>query len=284
MNKDFFVRSKNFAVRKSFKFLEKWAGVHVTPVHFYSPIPTTYALSPKVFAKIYECDGIQWNTPEQTKLLSQYDKYSDEFQPTTNRGLTLVDSAILFHMIREHKPKVMIEIGSGATTEIALSALKKNREEGFDFQFYAIEPYPTSSLLKVSDPGFTLIQKNLQDVPLDLLQKADLLFIDSTHVSRIDSDVNYEILEIVPKLKKGALIHWHDIVMPKNYSKEWIDNGNQFWNESYMLHAFMLYNSAFEIVWASAYMKVNYLQQLKERFPYLNDAHSMTSFWIKRIN
>lgn len=282
MQKAFVARSKNYLVKKSFKFFEKWAGIHITPVHFYSPIPTTYELSPKVFKKIYECDGIDWNASEQQSLLKALNQYANEYDPKKNHGLSLADAAVLYHMIRQHKPKTMVEIGSGASTEIALAALKKNRDEGFPFQFYAVEPFPSESLLKVKDSNFTLISKNLQDVDINMLKEADLLFIDSTHVSRIDSDVNYEILELVPKLKKGAIVHWHDIVMPMNYWKEWIDNGNQFWNESYLLHAFMLFNDSFKILWASNYMKLNHFDQMKKTLPYLTESHRLTSFWIQR--
>jgi hypothetical protein len=276
-------RSKNYLVRKSFKFFEKWAGVHVTPVHFYSPIPTTHELSPGVYNKIFDCDGIDWNKSEQMELLESVKKQAHEFTPQPNRGLSLADAAILYHLIREKKPKMLVEIGSGASTEIAMAALRKNREEGHDFKMYAIEPYPHPDLLKLKDPGFTLLQKDLQKVEIDLIKNTDLLFIDSTHVSRIDSDVNYEILELVPKLKKGALVHWHDIVMPMNYWKDWIDDGNQFWNESYLLHAFLLFNRAFKIVWASNYLKINELEKMKRVFPYLKDNHRLTSFWVERV-
>ena len=95
-----------------------------------------------------------------------------------------------------------------------------------------------------------------------------------------------EILDIVPRLKVGALVHWHDIMIPINYSKTWIESGNKFWNESYMVHAFMLHNKCYKIVWASKYMQVKRPEVLSEIFSYFNPDdpnQQLSSFWIKRL-
>ncbi len=131
-----------------------------------------------------------------------------------------------------------------------------------------------------------MIGRNLQEINIDLLKSADLLFIDSSHVSKIGSDVNYEILEIIPKLKVGAVVHWHDIMIPTNYWKRWIVDGNKFWNESYMVHAFMLFNSSYRLIWSSRYMQINRADELIRRFSYFNpedDNQQITSFWIEKI-
>ena len=177
----------------------------------------------------------------------------------------------------------MIEIGTGETTKISLKALQMNKNEGNSYKFHTIEQYPRDDVKKIQNEDFELIHCKLQDVDIELLSTADLLFIDSSHVSKIDSDVNYEILEIIPKLKVGSLVHWHDIVIPTNYWKEWIENGNQFWNESYMVHSFMLFNESFKTIWAARYMKLNYTNEMQQIFPYLQSNHHLMSFWIERI-
>jgi hypothetical protein len=195
-----------------------------------------------------------------------------------------VDAFILYAMVRHKKPRVLIEAGAGASTFISLKAFLRNRaESGEDLRFYSVEPHPWDEVKAISAPGFELIPKRFQDVTLDLAGAADLLFIDSSHVSRMDSDVNYQILEVLPRLKAGAMIHWHDIPCPEDYSKNHIDNGNMFWNESYMVHAFLLYNSAFRIQWASRYMRLNFFDTLQRLFPYLNSGHRLSSLWIQRV-
>lgn len=147
----------------------------------------------------------------------------------------------------------MIEIGAGDTTEISLKALRMNKKEGNSYKFYSVEPCQREELKKIDDNDFELIDRKLQEIEVDLLATADLLFIDSSHVSKIDSDVNYEVLEIIPKSRVGSLIHWHDIVIPTNYWREWVNEGNIFWNESYMAHAFTLFNTSFKSIWAARY-------------------------------
>src|SRR5207253_7978771 len=127
------------------------------------------------------------------------------------------------------------------------------------------------------------IRKPVQEVSLDLFDAADLVFIDSSHVSKIGSDVNYEILEIVPRLKPGAVVHWHDILLPRNYPRDWMEHGNQFWNEAYLVHAFLLFNSAFRFLWASAFMQEHHADVLTRQFPYFRVDHRLSSLWIERM-
>jgi len=272
-------------IMKSFKMFEKYLKIHLTPVHFNSPIPIVHKLKDNIYEKVFECTGIEWNIDGQKRNLKYvFSKYIDEFIPEKGRGLSLVDAFILYAMVREKKPKNMIEVGSGMSTFITLAALEKNINEGFPCKFTAIEPYPIQNLKDIKVEGFSLVESKVQDVPLRFFADIDLLFIDSTHVSKIDSDVNYEMLEIVPSLKEGALIHWHDILIPQNYWKDWIDNGNKFWNESYLLHAFLQFNSKFHIQWASRYMHLNYRALIQERFSYFTDDARITSLWLLKGN
>jgi len=272
---------------KSFHFFEKYLNIHITPVHFYSPIPETHRLNSKIFDKIYDCIGIDWNLNEQFEYLQTIcPEYAKEYTPTVNPGLSLIDSFLLYAMIRNKKPNTIIEIGAGNSTQIALDAVNKNKDSGHSCKFYSIEPFPPGYLKQINQEGFELIENKVQDVELSLLIKADLLFIDSSHVCKIDSDVNYEILEIVPRLKVGSIVHWHDIMIPTNYWKEWINRGNQFCNESYMVHAFMLFNKSFKIIWASRYMQLNYPEKMKKQFSYFypDDMEQQNiSFWIERV-
>lgn len=228
---------------------------------------------------------MDWNVRGQLYYLHNiFSKYSEEYTPTANTGLTLVDSFILYAMIRETKPKIMIEVGSGETTKISLQAIEVNAKEGLECEFYAVEPYPADFLRQISKRNLKLIDKKVEDVDIEFLMSADLFFIDSSHVARIGSDVNYEILEIVPKLKKNAIIHWHDIMVPTNYWKDWTYKGTMFWNESYMLHAFMLFNDTFKIIWASRYMQLNHSDDMKQYFRYFQpEKHRCTSFWVQRV-
>jgi predicted O-methyltransferase YrrM len=253
-------------------------GIHVTPVHFYSPIPATTELSDELFSRVSASVGVDWNEQRQFEHLKAFQRYATEVPFEDNIGLSLVDAAVLHAMIRHYRPRKVVEIGGGASTRIAARACLLNG----DCDLVSVEPYPNADLRR-GVPGLArLIPSRIQDVPLADITDADLLFIDSSHVVRTGGDVTHELLEIVPRLKSGALVHWHDILLPGEYWKDWVRDRRIFWSEQYLLHAFLLFNSAFEIVWASRYMHMRHADAIEGVFPYFAPDHRITSFWVRR--
>jgi len=268
-----------------FIFLEKYFRVHITSVHFYSPIPEISKLNKKSF-NMNSNILIDLDKDKHIFFIKELKKYMHEFTPMVNPGLSTVDSINLFCMIRHNKPKKIVEIGSGYSTKIILFAISKNETDGFPCKLTAIEPYPKKFLIDLNLPNFKLIKEKIQNIDHNLVSDTEMLFIDSTHVSKFQSDVNTEIFEIIPTLKIGTLIHWHDIMIPGDYPEKWIKHGNKFWNESYLVYAFMLYNDSFEVVWGSRFIQMHYPSLINEYYNdiNLNDANEqLSSFWIKRV-
>lgn len=265
-----------------FRFFER-LGVHVTPVHYYSPIPDTGSFEPELFRRELSLEGVDMNREGQLAWLRDVAaNHAGEFSPRKNSGLSLADACILHCMIRHFKPERMVEIGGGESTAISLNALEMNRAEGHDYTFTSVEPYPSASLRALANPYFELVEEKVERLPLSFFADTDMLFIDSSHVSRIGGDVNFEILELVPSLKPGAVVHWHDIMIPGNYWEDWSHEGNKFWNESYMLHAFLQFNSSFRVLWASRYMGLRCAEEMRSAFPFMQEGERDTSFWIVR--
>jgi hypothetical protein len=128
-----------------------------------------------------------------------------------------------------------------------------------------------------------VIELPVQGVPLSVfgeLSEDDVLFVDSTHVVRTGSDVNYEILEILPRVAPGVLVHFHDIFFPFEYPSEWVRGRHVFWTEQYLLQSFLAFNSEFQIFWASRYMQSKYTEQIAEVMRVTNLQPS--SLWIRR--
>ena len=139
---------RNFVKKNAFNLAEKYLRVHITPVHFYPPIPNIGELKQDVFTKVNDCAGIDFSVNDQLNNMKHvYSKYLSEYVPPANSGLSQVDSFILYAMLRSKKPKVLIEIGSGESTKISLTALMKNIQEGNTCQFTAIEPFPKPFLI-----------------------------------------------------------------------------------------------------------------------------------------
>lgn len=280
----FRARAVRKLARRSFHFLERHLDLHVTANEYYSPIPSVKDLTPEVYEREFSMMGVEMNDGGQLDLLdTAFGRYADEYVPQANGGLSLADAFALYALIRERKPRKMVEIGGGDSTLIAMRAVEKNRQEGHPCHFTCIEPYPRPFLREAHWPDYELVTELVQNVPVAMFADADIVFIDSSHVSKIGSDVNYEMLEIVPHTQVGCLIHWHDIVLPTNYWKDWTELSGQFWNESYMLHAFLLFNDAFSVRWAARYMQRRYPDKLQKRFSYLTAEHRLTSFWVERV-
>ena len=266
-------------------------GIHVTPNHFYNPIPDTRKLPPSLW-KRSDLPGINMQPERQLALLHEFGKYGPEFNAfppnKTDAGFYLwngyfesVDAEAYYAMIRNFKPARIIEIGSGFSTMVASRALGKN---GFG-SIVAIEPYPREELRR----GFTnlerLITQPVQQVSLDTfssLAENDFLFIDSSHVLKIGSDVQYEMLEVLPRLNRGVIVHFHDIFLPFDYPERSIKRDKRFWNEQYFLQAFLAFNQCFEILFAANYLATTYPAELKQVFPSHYEGRKPGSFWIRK--
>ena len=208
-----------------------------------------------------------------------------------------MDAFILHALIRDLKPKRIIEIGSGFSTMIAGDALRKNEEDGAEpCHFTAIEPYPNPSVRAGIDGVTELVEKKVQDVPVERFEELgpnDILFIDSSHVLKVGSDVYYEFLEILPRIQSGVYVHVHDIFLPWDYPRSWIVDKQRFWNEQYLLQAFLACNTDFEVLWGSAFMRRRHpdaVAKCFDTFPpkWWNDemdpaARGGASFWIQRV-
>lgn len=149
-----------------------------------------------------------------------------------------------------------------------------------------IEPYPKllQSLLNENDvKNLNLYAMRLQDVPLsvfDELYENDILFVDSTHISKINSDVNKVFFEILPRLKSGVYIHFHDIFYPFTYPKDWLLDKNS-WNEIYLLRAFLQYNNQFEIVFFNTCINHLYPYEFAQALP-LSQKNTGGSIWLRK--
>ena len=236
------------------------------PGHFYSPIVDTALLInfpeqrsnpperlPDVAIDLKEMT-LFWES--SLRLACQASPFSAK--PTDllrygyeNPAFSFADAIILRAMMIHFRPKRVIEIGSGWSTACILDSV---HESNTDIKLTCIEPYPALllSLMREKDKETVrIIEKRVQDVAIesfDVLESNDILFIDSTHVLKTGSDVNYELFEVIPRLKRGVIIHFHDIFYPFEYGFDWVIRQNRSWNELYAVRAFLTYNSAFRVL------------------------------------
>lgn len=276
-------------------------GFHITLNQYHQPIPDTRTLKPELWLWQSELVGVDISEQNQIQFLSQISsRYKDEYdsfpkseaqQPyhyyINNGWFQSVDGETLYCMVRHFKPKKIIEVGSGYSTYLTAQAILENEQEnGYRGELIAVDPYP-NEVVKSGFPGLSrLIPAKVEETDLlmyDELKENDILFIDTSHVLRIGGDVQYEYLEILPRLNKGVIVHIHDIFLPAEYPRKWVLEMHRFWNEQHLLQAFLAFNKAFEILWAGYYMHLKHPEKLEKAFnSYDRMTTSPQSFWIRR--
>jgi hypothetical protein len=176
-------------------------------------------------------------------------------------------------------------VGSGYSSCVTLDTNELFFNGDINCSF--IEPYPKLLKTLLRDKDFSnniIYEKKLQEVPLNFflkLKNNDILFIDSSHISKLNSDVNYIIHEIIPILAKGVYVHFHDVFYPFEYPKAWFTEGRAL-NEQYILRAFLEFNSSFKVVLFNTMLSKMYPTLIEKLFP-LALKNSGGSIWIKRI-
>ena len=224
-------------------------NVGVFPIrnHYYEPQFDNRNPNPPFFQD-RNLQGINWNISGQMELLEKF-IYSEELadipqkKPKTlkfylnNDAFESGDAEYWYQIIRTIKPKRIFEVGSGNSTLMAINAISKNQDDDTSYkcEHICIEPYEMPWL---EETGVSVIRKKIEEVELSFfsqLQENDILFIDSSHIIRPQGDVLFEYLELLPSLKKGVIVHVHDIFSPKNYPEQWLQEEVKFWNENLML-------------------------------------------------
>jgi len=288
---------RSFGVRRLPHCKNALMKVGVFPIrdHYYEPQFDNRNPRPD-FSQDRKLPGIDWNIAGQLKMLEGF-TFSQELLDLSsahqgsrefhfnNAAFESGDAEYWYQIIRSIKPKRIFEVGSGNSTLLAVKAIKGNSEENPDYQceHICIEPYEMPWL---EQAGVSVIRKRVEEVELSFfsqLQENDVLFIDSSHIIRPQGDVLFEYLEILPSLNKGVIVHIHDIFSPKNYLKEWLIDDVSFWNEQYLLEAFLSHNSKWSIIGALNFLHHNHYEKLKQVAPYLSPEREPGSFYIKKI-
>jgi predicted O-methyltransferase YrrM len=254
-------------------------GIQIIPNHYYSSVADIEVLrrTQRVWAKKSEMPGIESNLDEQAQNLKRIClPYKDEYIGNRNfliatsehfgPGFGPIEAQALHAVIRHYKPNRIIEVGSGVSTYCSLKAIETNGHG----KITCIEPYPSDKLRML--PDINLIEQEVQQVPLETfaaLDRGDLLFIDSSHTVKTGSDVNYIILEVLPRLKPGVIIHFHDIFFPYDYQIDILWSFFQ-WSETSLLRAFLINNPKAQIIFCLSQLHYDQKAILQDVFPEYN--------------
>jgi hypothetical protein len=269
----------------------------VPPGHYYSPIPSAEDVEEfgRRVTSLEHLPGIDLNEEEQLALLEELAK----FYPTmpfmdggapghryrfANSFYSYADAIFLYAMLRHLRPGRLIEVGSGYTSAVTLDTNDQFLEGQVECCFIDPNSDQLSRLMTDRDRlRCRVIQSRLQDVDrglFDILEARDILFIDSTHVSKVNSDVNYLFFEVLPRLKPGTMVHIHDVFPGFEYPLDWLRQGRA-WNEQYLLRAFLQFNASFRIRLFGSHMILRHTDWFRTHMP-LCLRNAGGAFWMEQ--
>lgn len=270
-------------------------GYHLLPRHFHSPITDPETAAATDYDKeLYPLHDLKFDETDSMKFLESIAEYAGELSREfpaeghvgkdfnwENPFFTGLDAAALYTMVRTVRPQRILEIGSGFSTHIALRAIERNGRG----KLICVEPNPTAKLLELSN-RITIVQSQIQQASTEsftFLMSGDILFIDSSHVSCLGSDVNFEIFQILPNLPKGVVVHFHDVFLPFEYPREWVVNRHWNWNEQYLLYGFLRMNNFYEVWMPNSYIIRRHTSRASAALPFLDVVTNPgSSFWMRK--
>jgi methyltransferase family protein len=275
-------------MRNAFRMFQR-IGITVSPNHYYWPVPDFRELESRKWPADEEPVGVDLALDRQMDFLKtvvpQYrSEWASDSAPFfsvnynySNGFFETVDAEIAYCLVRHYKPRRIVEVGGGYSSRVMAAALDLNfKLDGVRGELITIDPYPDRFPKKALSDRVHLITGTVQDVDLDVflsLRSGDFLFLDSSHVVGIGSDVVREYLEIVPRVAGGVLIHAHDIFIPADYPREAVLHNLAFWSEQYLLQALLMFNPRFEVLWGSSCMQSRATTALENAFPHWQHSY-----------
>jgi SAM-dependent methyltransferase len=291
---------RRFAERLG-RISERYLGVHLVPVRYDDPIPRLRDLPEGWWDRVHPMPGVDLRIDDQLRRLAEWaDRFADEWQfpigPVpgephrycrVNESYGTGDAELLWGMLRHERPTRVLELGSGITTRLAAEALERNRADGHPAELVAVDPYP-GQVTRAGFPGLTrLLAVPAQAIPLEqftALAAGDVLLVDSSHMLKAGSDVARIFEDVLPILRPGVLVHFHDIYLPRPYPQVVVQEHHWYWNEQDALLLYLSDNPGWEVVWSANALFHDHFEAFEAAVPGMERGWAgPCSFWIRRV-
>jgi len=240
--------------------------------HFYSPLVDSDDIAlhrDEIWPAMPAIHGIDFDDASHRRILAEtFPRFIGDYDyPETansdaaplqffsrNSQFGWLDARVLFVLLRDWRPRRIVEVGAGYST-LLMSDVNVRWLEAH-CRITCIEPFPRSFLTTTPARVAEVVEIPVQRAPLALfaeLEAGDVLFVDSSHVSKTGSDVNFLVFEVLPILQPGVRVHFHDIFLPHDYPPDWVMKDERNWNEQYLVRALLMYSTAFHVTFGSNY-------------------------------
>ena len=238
------------------------SGLDVAPAGVYSPVPAVPPRADPLWRREWslELDTEHQLAYLETELLPFLDELPAALEAARRRGFTVWngqyqagDAEILYALLRRLRPRRVLEVGSGFSTLVSAAACAANARDGAPAELVAVDPEPRTAIDEGIDGLAHLELRDCRDLPLDRfreLESGDVLFLDTSHVVKLGSEVNWLVLEVLPRLAPGVYVHFHDIFLPYEYPAYLLEL-EAYFNEQYLVHAMLVFGDMFEVVFGS---------------------------------
>ena len=197
-----------------------------------------------------------------------------------------LDASIYYALIRAHRPRRIVEVGAGMSTVAALAAEERNRADdpAYSCDHLCIEPFEQPWLDRLPVRLLRTPMERCDPAIVDVLEAGDILFVDSSHMIRPQGDVLTAVLEWLGRLSPGVLVHFQDIFTPRDYPRELFSEHRFFWNEQYVVEAFLAFNDRFEVILPVNHLAVEFPARVASLCPAQTPERVIpASFWLRRV-
>ncbi len=265
-------------------------GVQFVVKSYYSPIPDLRALPADVWDRRSELRGVDLDLDAAfTRAEAMLGRWAGELRDgdpvaLPNESYSWGDAHLLHAMVRELRPGRVFELGSGQSTLVLAGACRRNAAEGDPVHYEVVDPYPT--VAPPGTPGIAAFRQDraetLTGAWFEQLGEGDMLFVDTTHTVKLGSDVNRIVLDVLPVLRPGVIVHFHDVFLPYEYPRAWLEDYGLYWSEQYLLQAFLSGNPAWEVVVPLHALARQDEARLRAVLPGAPAGLGPGAFWIRR--
>lgn len=277
--------------------LAERTGHELVPRNYYSPLPDRDALNLDLWRGPRRLDGVDLRLDAAVDLLEELAPLIEEFDPPTERptsesrfyvengGYGTVDAEVLYALLRHFQPARVIELGSGASSHVIAAAARANAAADRGFEHLIFDPFPfeANPIGPVNGPAVHPIRaEDLDEGVVSGLASGDVLFVDTTHTVKTGGDVTRIVLEFLPRLAPGVLVHLHDIFLPYEYPRGWVLDERRAYAEQYLLQAFLAFNPAYEVVFPAYAVARAVPELLASVVPSFRQGAAPGAFWIRR--
>lgn len=267
---------------------------------YYSPVPDVSSLPDDFWQRRSALGGVNFAVTTGMEFIEQRlapfiaeldlsrdtDHVPGQFH-LGNDAFDAVDAELLYGIIRAMRPARVIELGSGHSTLLINLACRRNASDGVATVHDAFDPYPRPHILGELPEPSRVNPISATDVPLEefeSLGEGDVLFVDSTHTVKLGSDVNFVVLDVLPRLRPGVLVHFHDVFLPWQYPRVWIEEMGYYWAEQYLVQAFLAYNTEFEVLVPAYALSRDHPERLARVIPSFREGVAPGSLWLRRAH